>query len=63
MVIAHSMIGGSTKIGDYCRIAPSSSIRDALIIEDNVTVGMGSVVTKSIPEGQTRFGIPVRQKL
>lgn len=62
MVIANSMIGGSTKIGDYCWIAPSCCIRDAIIIGDHVTIGMGSVVTKNVPAGETWFGVPARPK-
>lgn len=59
-VIANSMIGGSTIIGDYSWIAPSSSLINKININNNVTVGMGSVVTKDIPEGETWAGSPAR---
>lgn len=59
-VIANSMIGGSTVIGDYSWIAPSVSLRDQISVGTNVVVGMGSVVTKDIPEGETWTGSPAK---
>lgn len=59
-VIANSMIGGSTVIGDYSWIAPSASLMNKVAISDNVTVGMGAVVTKDIPDGETWTGSPAR---
>ena len=59
-VIANAMIGGSTVIGDYTWIAPSVSIRDQLTIGNKVTVGMGAVVTKNIPDGETWTGAPAK---
>ena len=59
-IIAHSMIGGSTVIGDYCWVAPSSCLRDQLVVGQGVTVGLGSVVTKGVAEGVTVFGVPAR---
>ncbi len=59
-VIANSMIGGSTKIGDYSWIAPSASLRDTIQIGNNVTVGVAAVVTKSIPDNETWTGNPAK---
>ncbi|MDQ3019949.1 MAG: UDP-3-O-(3-hydroxymyristoyl)glucosamine N-acyltransferase [Bacteroidota bacterium] len=59
-VIANSMIGGSTTIGDYSWIAPSASLMNKVKIHDNVTVGMGAVVTKDIPDGEIWTGSPAR---
>ncbi|MES2330153.1 MAG: UDP-3-O-(3-hydroxymyristoyl)glucosamine N-acyltransferase [Bacteroidota bacterium] len=61
MVIANAMVGGSTTIGENSWIAPSSSLRDAIAIGNNVTVGMGSVVTKSISDDQVQTGNPARE--
>lgn len=56
-----TMVGGSAKIGKYCWLAPNSTIRNQIIIADNITVGMGAVVTKSFLEsGVTLVGIPAR---
>lgn len=61
MIIANSMIGGSTTIGANSWIAPSVSLRDAIVIGENVTVGMGSTVTKNIPAGETWAGSPSKE--
>lgn len=59
-VIANSMIAGSTIIGENCWIAPSSSILEHLKIGNNVTVGVGAVVTKNIPDNEVWTGSPAR---
>jgi UDP-3-O-[3-hydroxymyristoyl] glucosamine N-acyltransferase len=59
-VIANCMIGGSTLIGDYSWIAPSASLRDQITIGKSCTIGMGAVVTKSIPDDQTWTGSPAK---
>lgn len=59
-IIANTMIGGSTSIGEYSWIAPSVCIRDQLVIGNKVTVGMGSIVTKNIPNGETWLGAPAK---
>lgn len=59
-VVANSMIGGSTIIGDYSWIAPSAFLMNKIRIGDNVTVGMGAIVTKDIPDGETWAGSPAR---
>lgn len=60
VVIANSLIGGSTIIGNNCWIAPSATIRDALKIGNNVTIGMGAVVTKDVPDGEIWTGNPAK---
>jgi len=59
-VIANSMIGGSTIIGDYSWVAPSVCMRDQISTGNNVTIGLGAVVLKSIPEGETWTGSPAK---
>ncbi len=61
LVIANSMIGGSTIIGNNTWIAPSSTIRDGLSIGNNSLVGMGTVVTKNIPNNETWTGNPAKE--
>ena len=60
LIIANSMLGGSLKIGAYSWVAPSSSIMNGITIGENVTVGMGAVVVKSVAENQTVAGVPAR---
>lgn len=59
-IIANAMIAGSTEIGKKCWIAPSSSILEHLKIGDNVTIGVGAVVTKDVPDGEVWTGSPAR---
>ena len=47
-------------IGSQCFIGVGVSIRDGISIADNSTVGMGSVVVKSITESGTNFGNPCK---
>lgn len=59
-IIALSMIGGSTRIGDNTWIAPSVALRDGLIIGADCMIGMGSIVTKNVPDGETWLGNPAK---
>jgi len=58
LIIANCMIAGSATIGKNSWIAPSSSVRNGIKIGDNVTVGMGSVVTKNVDDHQIVAGNP-----
>ena len=54
-----AIVGGSAKIGKGCWLAPNSTVRNQVTIADNITVGMGAVVTKSFHQpGVTLVGIP-----
>lgn len=54
-------ISGSSVIDDDVWVAPNSSIRGFLHIGRNSVVGMGSVVTKDIPAGETWVGNPAKK--
>jgi len=58
LVIACTMIGGSTIIGDNCWVAPSVTLRNGISIGENTTLGMGCLVTKDIPSNVIVTGIP-----
>lgn len=60
LVIAHAMIGGSTRIGDYAWVAPCACVRDVISIGDKATIGLGAVVLKDVAEGTTVVGVPAR---
>jgi len=62
LVIANSMIAGSTKIGDDCWVAPSVSILNKLSVGDGSTVGMGAVVLKDVSTHSVVFGNPAKKK-
>lgn len=61
LLIAHAMIGGSTEIGENTWIAPSVAIKDRLKIGSNVTVGLGAIVTKNIPDNEVWIGFPAKK--
>jgi UDP-3-O-[3-hydroxymyristoyl] glucosamine N-acyltransferase len=55
-------ISGSNTIDDYVWIAPNASIRGWIHIGKGATIGIGSVVTKNIPAGETWVGNPARKQ-
>ena len=59
-VIANAMIGGSTVLGDGSWVSPSATLRDAIRIGRDATVGLGAVVTKDVPEAEIWAGTPAR---
>lgn len=60
-IIALSMVAGSVIIEDNAWIAPSSAIRDGLIIGKNSLVGLGAVVVKDIPKYEIWVGNPAKK--
>ena len=56
-----AMISGSNVIDDDTWIAPSSCIRGWVHIGKKAAVGMGAVVLKDIPAGETWVGNPARK--
>lgn len=59
-IIGHCGIGGSVEIGRNCWIA-ATKIINKISIEDNVTVGFGSVVLNNLKSNQTYMGNPARE--
>lgn len=57
-VIAQSMVGGSAKIGDYAWLAPAAIIMNQARVGVRAVVGLGAVVVKSVPDGETFMGSP-----
>jgi UDP-3-O-[3-hydroxymyristoyl] glucosamine N-acyltransferase len=58
-VSASVNIAGTTKIGKFCRLGLASIIYDHIAITDQVTVGAGALVRKSI----TQPGVYITQSL
>jgi len=57
---AHCVIGGSAQIGEYCWIGLGAQIKNQVKIGDRVTVGMGAIVVKDVPDRVTVIGNPAR---
>lgn len=51
---------GKIKIGNYVSIGEGCKIMPGVTIGDNVIIGAGSVVTKSIPDGFMVAGNPIK---
>ena len=60
VVIALSMIGGSTKIGRNSWIAPSTTVKNGITIHDDTLVGLGAVVLKNVEAGDVVAGVPAK---
>lgn len=61
LVIACAMVAGSVKIGSNAWIAPAASIKNGVTIGSGTTVGMSSLVLKSVEDGKTVAGIPAKE--
>lgn len=60
-ITGNTMLCGSVHVGKNTTIFSSVIIRDQRTIGQGVTIGMGAVVTKSIPDGETWVGNPAKK--
>jgi UDP-3-O-[3-hydroxymyristoyl] glucosamine N-acyltransferase len=60
LIIAHAMIGGSTKIDDHSWISPCAAIIDGIKIGKYVTAGLGAVVIRDVPDMMIVAGNPAK---
>ncbi len=60
LIIAHAMIGGSTKIGKNVWVAPGALIINKVKVEDDSLIGMGAVVVKRVEKKTIVAGNPAR---
>ena len=60
LIIANSMIGGSSTIGENVWVAPSASIINKVDIGDDSLVGMGAVVLKPVVKSDIVAGNPAK---
>ena len=59
-VIALSMIGGSTQLGERSWVSPSACLRDGLQVGDDALIGLGAVVVKDVEPNTVVMGAPAR---
>ena len=60
-ITGDTMLCGSTHVEQNTTIYSNVIIREQSHIGSGVTIGMGSVVTKDIPNGETWYGSPARK--
>ncbi len=56
------MLAGYVSTGKHCFFGVGAMVRNDIALGDNVTVGMGSVVTKNFESGVTIVGNPAHPK-
>ena len=61
LIVTRSVLGGAIQIGDYSQLSLGACIGPKIEIGSNVLVGMGSVVTKNVPDGKIVFGVPAKE--
>ena len=54
---------GSTTLGAGSWLGPNSSVLNKVIVGKDATIGMGSVVTRSVTPGALAYGVPAREKV
>lgn len=57
VITACAEISGGVKIGNKCWIGPNSSVIQKVVIGDNVTIGIGAIVTNNIDSGNKVMGL------
>lgn len=60
-ITGSTMLAGSVVVGKNTNIFSRVVVRDWCNIGEGCTIGMGSVVTKNIPNGETWFGAPAHE--
>lgn len=60
MLVTESVMLGSSTVGRNSLISGNAIIRNGIHVGDNVTVGMGSVVVKDVPDGVVVKGNPAK---
>lgn len=60
-ITGSTMLCGSVEVGQDSNIFSSVVVRDWVKIGSKVTIGMGAVVTKAVPDGETWVGNPAKK--
>ena len=59
-VAVGSILGGSSRLGEFCWLGPAAVVRNGVTVGHHVTIGMGAVVVKDVADGLVVVGIPAR---
>ena len=60
-ITGSTMLAGSVTVGENTTIFSKAVLRDWIKVGKNATIGMGSVVTKNIPDGEIWVGSPAKK--
>ncbi|MEI6853398.1 MAG: DapH/DapD/GlmU-related protein [Bacteroidota bacterium] len=58
LITAATVLCGGARVGDRSWIGVNSTIKEKVEVGDDVTIGIGSVVTKNVPNSETWLGSP-----
>jgi UDP-3-O-[3-hydroxymyristoyl] glucosamine N-acyltransferase len=61
-ITGNTMLAGSVRVKKNTTIFSSVIIREQRTIGSGVIIGMGAVITKDVPDGETWFGNPAQKK-
>ena len=61
-ITGSTMLTGTVEVGKNTTIFSRVVAREWIKIGERVTIGMGSVVTKNVPDGETWFGSPAKKR-
>lgn len=61
-ITGDTMLCGTTRVGKNTTIFSNVIVRDQAHIGAGCIIGMGSVITKNVPDGETWFGAPAKKK-
>lgn len=56
----NSIVSGNVSIGNQVYLGANSSVKEKIFLSDNIKVGMGSVVTKSLHKEGVYTGVPAK---
>lgn len=59
---SHVVMSGHCRIKNRAFLGVNSTLRDGITIGENSIIGMGSLVTKSVPDNETWIGSPAKKK-
>ena len=62
IITAGVVLAGGARVGENCYLGVQTIVKQKIELGTNVTTGMGSVVTKNIPDGQTWMGNPALER-
>lgn len=60
VITAKVVLCGGSKVGNSSWLGVGTIIREKVIVGNNVTLGMGSVVTKNVPDNEIWLGSPAK---